>query len=34
MIVGEVVGKAEPIKLQLYEWYAIEAIKRKLAAAG
>lgn len=34
VVVGEATGKPAPVKLQLCEWYAIEAIKQKLVVAG
>jgi hypothetical protein len=34
VIVGEVTNKALAVKLQLCEWHAVEAIKRKLVAVG
>jgi hypothetical protein len=34
VIVGEATNKASAVKLQLCEWHAIEAIKRKLVAIG
>jgi hypothetical protein len=34
VIVGEAIDKRAPLKLQLCEWHAVEAIKRRLVAAG
>jgi hypothetical protein len=34
VVVGEATGNPKPIKLQLCEWHAVEAIKRRLVAAG
>jgi hypothetical protein len=34
VVIGEATGKPQPTKLQLCEWHALKAIKRKLVAAS